>query len=158
MDARHLKPTAHTTADATLTTLPIQQRLLFQNSLNSSLTVRLDRTNFLVWKSQGHSHGRGNPSIPRLLCQYADTGATNHIAQGMEHIESEIPYSGSDTLAVGNGKRLAISHVADNNVYLEFHSKYCFVKDKITGRVLLKGRLQNGLYTPSRNSFPSSKV
>uniref|UniRef100_A0A803NT44 Polyprotein n=1 Tax=Cannabis sativa TaxID=3483 RepID=A0A803NT44_CANSA len=65
---------------------------------------------------------------------YVDTGATNHIAQGMEHLESEIPCSASDTLAVGNGKRLVISHI---------------------GRVLLKGRLKNGLYMLSHSSFPS---
>ncbi|KAE8655314.1 Coatomer subunit epsilon-1 [Hibiscus syriacus] len=34
----------------------------------------------------------------------------------------------------------------DNNVYLEFHSDKCFVKDERTGRILLEGKLENGLY------------
>lgn len=34
----------------------------------------------------------------------------------------------------------------DNNVLIEFHHDYCFVKDKTTHRILLKGNLVNGLY------------
>ncbi|KAE8676646.1 hypothetical protein F3Y22_tig00111582pilonHSYRG00259 [Hibiscus syriacus] len=34
----------------------------------------------------------------------------------------------------------------DNNVYLEFHSDKCFVKDEETGRIQLEGKLENGLY------------
>uniref|UniRef100_A0A803P1W3 Integrase catalytic domain-containing protein n=1 Tax=Cannabis sativa TaxID=3483 RepID=A0A803P1W3_CANSA len=125
--------------------------------------------NFTSNRSQGRSYGRGNQSIPCLLCQvchksghtravchyrfdkkfitpkinetraylaeiddqedpqaysssaiqefaddhdwYADTRATNHIAQGVEYLESKNPYSGSDTLAIGIGKRLPISHI-----------------------------------------------
>ncbi|XP_075099023.1 uncharacterized protein LOC142175915 [Nicotiana tabacum] len=35
---------------------------------------------------------------------------------------------------------------ADNNVYFEFHPRLCVVKDRATGKVLLQGRLENGLY------------
>ncbi|KAM6543413.1 hypothetical protein CsatB_007860 [Cannabis sativa] len=55
-----------------------------------------------------------NSTLPEFVEDYdwyADIGATNHIAQGMEHLESEIPYSRFDTLVVRNGKRLAISHI-----------------------------------------------
>ena len=34
----------------------------------------------------------------------------------------------------------------DNNVFMEFHPSCCFVKDKMTGRVILKGILKDGLY------------
>lgn len=34
----------------------------------------------------------------------------------------------------------------DNNVYLEFHSDYCFVKDVCKGSVVMKGILKDGLY------------
>ncbi|KAE8735021.1 hypothetical protein F3Y22_tig00000483pilonHSYRG00001 [Hibiscus syriacus] len=34
----------------------------------------------------------------------------------------------------------------DNNVYLEFHSNKCFVKNEGTGRIQLEGKLENGLY------------
>ena len=33
-----------------------------------------------------------------------------------------------------------------NDVYIEFYSKFCLVKDKHTGKVMLQGRLKNGLY------------
>ena len=35
---------------------------------------------------------------------HADTGATNHVALGMENLDSEKPYAGHDSLVVGNGK------------------------------------------------------
>uniref|UniRef100_A0A803PJW7 GAG-pre-integrase domain-containing protein n=1 Tax=Cannabis sativa TaxID=3483 RepID=A0A803PJW7_CANSA len=34
----------------------------------------------------------------------------------------------------------------DNNVFLEFHKTCCFVMDKETGAVLLKGKIKDGLY------------
>lgn len=34
----------------------------------------------------------------------------------------------------------------DNNIYFEFHHRYCLIKDKGLGRVLLKGMLKEGLY------------
>lgn len=34
----------------------------------------------------------------------------------------------------------------DNNIYFEFHHRYCLIKDKGLGRVLLKGTLKEGLY------------
>ncbi|KAF4393387.1 hypothetical protein F8388_023191 [Cannabis sativa] len=59
MDPRHPEPTAQTAAPTSATATaatpvlqPVQQWNPFQNSLNSSLTVRLDRTNFLAWKFQ----------------------------------------------------------------------------------------------------------
>ncbi|XP_060957927.1 retrovirus-related Pol polyprotein from transposon RE2 isoform X2 [Cannabis sativa] len=111
---------------------------------------------------------------------YVDTGATNHIAQSTDNLESIIPYSGQETVAVANGKKLIISNIGkatlsskscslnldsvlqiptitknlvsvskltnDNNVFLEFHKTCCFVKDKETGAVLLKGKIKDGLY------------
>lgn len=44
-------------------------------------------------------------------------------------------------------KVLSISKLtADNNILVEFDSNYYFVKDKLTGKTLLKGKLKNGLY------------
>ena len=34
----------------------------------------------------------------------------------------------------------------DNNVYFEFHDDLCYVKDKETRQVVLKGKLKDGLY------------
>lgn len=42
---------------------------------------------------------------------------------------------------------LCVSKFAlDNNVFFEFHSHSCFVKDQISKKVLLEGKLRNGLY------------
>lgn len=42
---------------------------------------------------------------------------------------------------------LSVSQFArDNGVYFEFHPSLCYVKDQITGQVLLQGTLHNGLY------------
>uniref|UniRef100_A0A803Q8I9 Retrovirus-related Pol polyprotein from transposon TNT 1-94-like beta-barrel domain-containing protein n=1 Tax=Cannabis sativa TaxID=3483 RepID=A0A803Q8I9_CANSA len=134
-------------------------------------------------------------TVPEFLDDYdwyADTGAANHVAQGMEQLDSQMAYSGPDALTVGNGKKLAISHVGntslpssslplklqsvlkvphitknlvsvlqltkDNHVFLEFHSTCCFVKNKVTGTVLLKGRVKNDLYTLSHRSFVTPEV
>ena len=51
MDPRHPEHTSATPSAATPPP-PLHQWNPFQNSLNSSLTVRLDRTNYLAWKSQ----------------------------------------------------------------------------------------------------------
>lgn len=34
----------------------------------------------------------------------------------------------------------------DNNVFLEFHTSSCFVKDKLTNKILLEDTLKDGLY------------
>ncbi|RVW86356.1 Retrovirus-related Pol polyprotein from transposon RE1 [Vitis vinifera] len=40
----------------------------------------------------------------------------------------------------------------DNAVFFEFHSSYFFVKDQVTKKILLKGRLRDGLYEFSSSS------
>ena len=41
----------------------------------------------------------------------------------------------------------SISHlIADNKVFVEFHSNVCLVKDKENHQVLLQGKLEDGLY------------
>ena len=47
----------------------------------------------------------------------------------------------------------------DNNVLVEFDSSSCFVKDKKTNRILLKGKKHNGLYKMAQGPcFPSAKA
>lgn len=42
---------------------------------------------------------------------------------------------------------LSISKLsADNIVFVEFYADSCFVKDKVTKKVVLQGKLENGLY------------
>lgn len=35
---------------------------------------------------------------------------------------------------------------ADNNILVEFDVNYCFVKDKLIGKEILRGKLKEGLY------------
>ena len=37
----------------------------------------------------------------------------------------------------------------ENDVFVEFHSDACYVKDKATGTLLLEGQLKDGLYSLS---------
>ncbi|KAH6787293.1 hypothetical protein C2S52_006845 [Perilla frutescens var. hirtella] len=42
---------------------------------------------------------------------------------------------------------LSVSQFArENNVYFEFHSRVCFMKDQVTNQILLQGTLKDGLY------------
>jgi len=36
--------------------------------------------------------------------------------------------------------------IADNNALVEFDANYCYVKDKLTRKILLRGKLREGLY------------
>lgn len=53
---------------------------------------------------------------------------------------------------------LSISRLtADNNIYVEFHDSACFVKDKLTGRTLLEGRIKDGLYQLPSSTTSANK-
>ncbi|CAI8608406.1 unnamed protein product [Vicia faba] len=42
---------------------------------------------------------------------------------------------------------LSVSKLAvDNNILVEFDANYCFVKDKLTGKAILRGTLKERLY------------
>ena len=67
---------------------------------------------------------------------------------------TEIPFLSSQVylrniLLVPHIKKslLSISRlIADNKVFVEFHSNVCLVKDKENHQVLLQGKLEDGLY------------
>lgn len=42
---------------------------------------------------------------------YADSGATSHIANSHAHLQSAQPYHGDDSVIVGNGEFLPITHI-----------------------------------------------
>uniref|UniRef100_A0A803P3U5 Retrovirus-related Pol polyprotein from transposon TNT 1-94-like beta-barrel domain-containing protein n=1 Tax=Cannabis sativa TaxID=3483 RepID=A0A803P3U5_CANSA len=135
-------------------------------------TLDYDPTAFVAQNVPGFGDDQG---------WYVDTGATHHISYSEAPLDTTTPYSDSESVAVGDGKKLIISHIGkafipsknssplllnsvlqvpsitknlvsvsnlthDNNVFLEFHKTCCFVKDKQTGAVLLKGQLKDGLY------------
>ena len=50
---------------------------------------------------------------------YPDSGATHHITNDMANLNISTPYNGFDTLAVGNGAGLPITHVRATNLHTE---------------------------------------
>nr|KYP50444.1 Retrovirus-related Pol polyprotein from transposon TNT 1-94 [Cajanus cajan] len=53
---------------------------------------------------------------------------------------------------------LSISKLTfDNDIYVEFHDVACFVKDKLTGRILLEGKIKDGLYQLPGGSTSTNK-
>jgi len=104
---------------------------------------------------------------------YFDSGANNHVTHQSDKIQELSENNGMNSLLVGNGARLKVMAsgstklnnlnlhdvpkitknllsisklTVDNNILVEFDENYCFVKDKLTGKALLKGELKNGLY------------
>jgi len=107
---------------------------------------------------------------------YFDSGARNHVTHQTNKIQDLTENNGKNYLLVGNGEKLKIIasgstklsnlnlHVvlyvpkitknllsiskltADNNILVEFDANFCFMKDKLTGKALLKGKHKNGLY------------
>uniref|UniRef100_A0A803PCL0 Uncharacterized protein n=1 Tax=Cannabis sativa TaxID=3483 RepID=A0A803PCL0_CANSA len=140
----------------------------FFPSFNQTISVKLDDSNYLVWRMQ----------LQNII-----------ITNGLEgYIDAE-PYHGNDHITMGNGKFVPISHVGsaslpsssfpllklckvyhspslsnnllsvsqlclDNNAYVEFHPTFFFVKNQDNHQILLKGLLDQGIYkvTPTSTS------
>lgn len=47
--------------------------------------------------------------------------------------------------------------LCDNDVFFEFHATQCLIKDKITGKIMLQGRIKNGLYQFQGPNFTTVK-
>lgn len=107
---------------------------------------------------------------------YPDSGAFTHMNNDANKLSHAQPYDGSGRVVIGDGRSLVISHVGtsvlsslaikdvlhvphiqknllsiskftkDNNVYFEFHSKCCYVKDLHTHQILLQVTECGGLY------------
>ncbi|XP_024011200.1 uncharacterized protein LOC112086480 [Eutrema salsugineum] len=93
---------------------------------------------------------------------YPDTGASAHVTSSPQHLQQSQSYAGSDSVMVGNGEFLPITHTgsttlastsgtlplitADYPCSFEFDCHGVTVKDKTTKRVLLSGSSTNGLY------------
>ncbi|MDV3143314.1 MAG: GAG-pre-integrase domain-containing protein, partial [Sweet potato little leaf phytoplasma] len=143
--------------------------------------------------SSGSSAYIAAPEIVNDPKWLADSGATNHVTADAGNLAVKMDYTGKESLIVGNGTKLKISHTgstvvpsslndaslvlknilhvpdikknlisiasltADNNVYVEFHSNYFLVKDKISRRVMLHGTLKRGLYQLDLPSIQTSK-
>lgn len=81
------------------------------------------------------------------------------IATGSSKLKSlnlhDILYGPNITKNILSVSKLA----ADNNILVEFDKNCCFVKDKLTGKTVLKGIIKDGLYQLSGNeSSPSAYI
>ncbi|PNY02796.1 copia protein (gag-int-pol protein), partial [Trifolium pratense] len=118
---------------------------------------------------------------------YFDSGASNHVTHQTDKFQDLTGHNGKNSLMVGNGEKLKIvasgstklknlnlydvlyvpeitknllsvsKLTADNNIIVEFDADCCSVKDKLTGKALLKGKLKEGLYQVSNVSSQSNK-
>ncbi|KAB2629424.1 hypothetical protein D8674_034219 [Pyrus ussuriensis x Pyrus communis] len=116
-------------------------------------------------------HHSAKSSQPWLI----DSGATSHITNDVANLSSPTPYTGEDKVYVGNGKSLSIHNnvlhvpsmahnlvsayqfLKDNNCSLTLDPYGSTVKDRISGRTLLRGMVKDGFYPlpSSSNSFPT---
>ncbi|KAE8697187.1 putative DEAD-box ATP-dependent RNA helicase 29-like [Hibiscus syriacus] len=91
--------------------------------------------------------GSSSAASPDYLW-YPDTSATHHVTNDMFVFKSGTHYTGGNSLLMGNGDGIPITHFTrDNGVFMEFHPSECLVKDTQTQVILLRGRLtDDGLY------------
>ena len=107
------------------------------------------------------------------LSIYSEYDGTNEVILGdgsdlaVSHIGSLALHSPHrtftfrDTLYVLNlcKNLISVHHLTkQNNVFVEFHSFYFLVKNKISGAILLKGACNNGIYTFLESIVASKKV
>ena len=50
------------------------------------------------------------------LSWFVDSGATNHITSNLNNLSLHTPYNGGDKVAIGNGKKLLITHVSTSHL------------------------------------------
>jgi histone deacetylase 1/2 len=106
----------------------------------------------------------------------ADSGATNHMTSEVQLLNNVAPYQASDSVQVGNGHHLKITHIGNtilgllklnnvllipelaahllsiyqlckqNNCSVWFDEFMCIIQDKVLGKILYKGLSKQGLY------------
>lgn len=76
---------------------------------------------------------------PSDVSWFSDTSVTHHITSDLDNLSIHRPYRGSDSVQVGNGQGLSISHVGSatlhtptftfrlHNVLIDDFSRYCWI-------------------------------
>jgi histone deacetylase 1/2 len=144
-------------------------------------------SNTNVEKQGTHSAFLASPYNTQDYEWYFDSGASNHVTHQADKFQELTENNGKNSLIVGNGAKLEIvasgssklknlnlhdvlyvpqitknllsvsKLTSDNNIIAEFDNNCCFVKDKLTGKVLLRGILKDGLYQLSNGSSQTNK-
>ena len=70
------------------------------------------------------AYGAQPASVPTGTDWYLDSGATHHVTNDINNLSSYMPYEGTDSLFIGNGSGMEISHVG--SAQLTF-SNYTFL-------------------------------
>jgi len=136
-------------------------------------------------KQGAHNAFLASQSAAQDYDWYFDSGASNHVTHQTEKFKDIAEHHGKNSLIVGSGEKLQIvatgstklnslnlhdvlyvpnitknllsvsKLTVDNNILVEFDASCCFMKDKITGKTILKGKLKDGLYQLSRTKRDS---
>lgn len=126
---------------------------------------------YLNWFPDTGATHHATPDLTALSRAHTYTGTVtlqvgNGNGLGIAHIGSSslnIPNSTfqlNNILHVPSLTKLLLSvnkFTTDNNVYFEFHPNVFRVTDHESGKILLSGPSDHGLYTLSGSSFPASK-
>ena len=84
-------------------------------------------------------------------CWYPDTGATSHMTADMPLLQQPQEYSGSDSVMVGNGAGLPISHTS--NIYFHSFGSQFKLSDVLCVPAIKKNLLSVARFTTDNNCF-----
>ncbi|RVX20171.1 hypothetical protein CK203_004458 [Vitis vinifera] len=126
-----------------------EQRLCFQNTISPETDII--SANMATAHHQNNNNKRINTidNISQNKNSFAQR-ATHHLSQDVNTLFDVQPYSGTDQVTIGNGKKISILHTGSKILPSTFKN---FHLQKVTKKVLLQGHLKNGLY-----KFPSTFV
>lgn len=99
------------------------------------------------------------PSDPNGPNWFADTAATHHVTNDPQHQLSAVPYEGSDSVIVGNGDFLPITHIGSiplHGISGNLHLKDVLVCPDITKSLLSVSKLTDDY--PCEFTFDSKHV
>ncbi|VVA31716.1 PREDICTED: Retrovirus-related Pol poly from [Prunus dulcis] len=118
----------------------------------------------------------------------ADSGASHHMTNTLSNMTNIAPYTSGDTIKIGNGEGLSISHIGtaslsglhlntiyhvpqlatnllsvyqlckDNNCWVIFDASNVYVQDKATKTLLFQGKSHKGLYPIPQSISPSIAI
>ncbi|VVA37949.1 PREDICTED: poly, partial [Prunus dulcis] len=118
----------------------------------------------------------------------ADSGASHHMTNTLSNMTNIAPYTSGDTIKIGNGEGLSISHIGtaslsglhlntiyhvpqlatnllsvyqlckDNNCWVIFDASNVYVQDKATKTLLFQGKSHKGLYPIPQSVSPSIAI
>uniref|UniRef100_A0A2N9FCJ3 GAG-pre-integrase domain-containing protein n=1 Tax=Fagus sylvatica TaxID=28930 RepID=A0A2N9FCJ3_FAGSY len=125
----------------------------FPSQHNRLNQARQQQGNNRFPQSQFQSQSRETPPIIQSQnsdpCWYPDTGATSHMTADMPLLQQPQEYSGSDSVMVGNGAGLPISHTG--NIYFHSFGSQFKLSDVLCVPAIKKNLLSVARFTTDNN-------